>query len=66
MFEEIGDSDSAMYAWQALSRLRMKQGQWLPAIAAYEEGVENMPSRSLKKGLLKRILRLPGNLLRGR
>lgn len=66
MFEEIGDGDSAMYAWQALSRLRMKQGQWLTAIAAYEEGVENMPDRSLKKGLLKRILRLPGGLLRGR
>ena len=65
IFEQIGDSDSAMYAWQALSRLRMKQGQWLSAIAAYEEGIENMPDRSLKKGLLKRILRLPGGLLRG-
>jgi hypothetical protein len=43
----------------------MKQGQWLPAIAAYEEGIENLPDRSLKKGLLKRILRLPGGLLRG-
>jgi tetratricopeptide (TPR) repeat protein len=66
MFEEIGDSDSAMYAWQALSRMRMKQGQWLPAIAAYEEGIENMPDRSLKKGLLERLLKLPGGLLRGR
>jgi tetratricopeptide (TPR) repeat protein len=66
MFEEIGDSDSAMYTWQALSRMRMKQGQWLPAIAAYEEGIENMPDHSLKKGLLSRILKLPGGLLRGR
>jgi tetratricopeptide (TPR) repeat protein len=66
MFEQIKDGDSAMYAWQALSRLRMKQGEWLPAIAAYEEGIENLPDRSLKKGLLKRILRLPGGLLRGR
>jgi tetratricopeptide (TPR) repeat protein len=65
MFEQIGDGDSAMYSWQALSRLRMKQGQWLPAIAAYEEGIENMPDRSLKKGLLRRILRLPGGFLRG-
>jgi tetratricopeptide (TPR) repeat protein len=65
MFEQIGDNDSAMYTWQALSRLRMKQGQWLSAIAAYEEGIENLPDRSLKKGLLKRILKLPGNLLRG-
>jgi tetratricopeptide (TPR) repeat protein len=65
MFEQIGDSDSAMYTWQALSRLRLKHGQWLPAIAAYEEGIENLPDRSLKKGLLKRILRLPGGFLRG-
>ncbi len=65
MFEQIGDSDSAMYTWQALSRLRMKQGQWLPAIAAYEEGIDNMPDRSLKKRLLRRILRLPGGFLRG-
>ena len=65
MFEQLGDSDSAMYTWQALSRLRLKHGQWLPAIAAYEEGIENMPDRSLKKGLLKRILRLPGGFLRG-
>jgi len=65
MFEQVGDGDSAMYTWQALSRLRMKQGQWLPAIAAYEEGIDNMPDRSLKKGLLKRILRLPGGFLRG-
>ena len=65
MFEEIGDSDSAMYAWQALSRMRLKQKEWLPAIAAYEEGIEAMPDHSLKKGLLKRLLRLPGNWLRG-
>jgi tetratricopeptide (TPR) repeat protein len=65
MFEQIGDSDSAMYVWQAISRLRLNQKQWLSAIAAYEEGVENMPDRSLKKGLLRRILRLPGGFLRG-
>ena len=65
MFEQIGDGDSAMYTWQALSRLRMNQGQWLSAIAAYEEGIENMPDRSLKKSLLKRILSLPGGLMRG-
>jgi tetratricopeptide (TPR) repeat protein len=66
MFEEIGDTDSALFAWQALSRLHMKQKQWLAAIAAYEEGVENMPDRSLKKGLLKRLLSIPGSFLRGR
>jgi len=66
MFEDIGESDLAMYAWQALSRLHMKHKQWLPAIAAYEEGIENMPDGSPKKGLLRRIVRMPGRWLLGR
>ena len=64
MFEQIGDSDSALVVWQALSRMRLKQKEWLSAIAAYEEGIEAMPDRSLKKGLLRRLLRLPGSWLR--
>ncbi len=66
MFEEIGESDLAMYSWQALSRLHMKQKDWLPAMAAYEEGIENMPDGSVKKGLLQRIVQLPGQWLAGR
>jgi hypothetical protein len=53
-----------MFVWQALSRMRLKQKEWLPAIAAYEEGIEAMPEGSLKKGLLKRLMTLPGNWLR--
>ncbi|MFQ5612833.1 MAG: tetratricopeptide repeat protein [Anaerolineae bacterium] len=65
LFEEVGESELAMYTWQALSRLRMRQGRWVEAIGAYEEGVDNMPDRSLKKGFLQRLLRLPGNFLGG-
>jgi len=65
LFEELGESDLAMYSWQALSRLHLNQKQWLPAIAAYEEGIEAMPDGSLKKGLLQRIVRLPGQWLFG-
>jgi tetratricopeptide (TPR) repeat protein len=65
VFEAVGETELAMYTWQAVSRLRMKQGQWIAAIGAYEEGVENMPERSLKRGFLTRLLRLPGKMLPG-
>lgn len=65
LLEEIGESEMAMYVWQAISRLRMKQGQYIAAIGAYEEGVENMPEKSLKRKFLRQILKMPGSLLGG-
>ncbi len=65
MFEELGESEMAMYVWQAVSRLRTKQGQYIAAIGAYEEGVSNMPKGSFKRTVLERILKAPGALLGG-
>ena len=65
LFEEVGEGKMAMYAWQALSRLHLDQKAWVPAIAAYEEGIEAMPDGSLKKGLLQRLVRLPGKWFLG-
>lgn len=65
MLEEAGESELAMYVWQAVSKLRTKQGQYIAAIGAYEEGIENMPDRSLKKKFMRGLLRMPGNLLGG-
>ncbi len=53
----------AMYVWQAVSRLRMKQGQYIAAIGAYEEGVENMPKSSFKRKVIEQLLKTPGKLL---
>lgn len=63
MLEEAGESEMAMYVWQAVSRLRTKQGQYIAAIGAYEEGIENMPEGSLKRKVLQQIMKLPGNML---
>lgn len=65
MLEEVGESEMAMYVWQAISKLRLKQKQYIAAIGAYEEGIENMPDRSLKKKFMRGLLRMPGNLLGG-
>ena len=66
MFEECGSGDLAMYSWQALSRLHLQHKDWLGAIATFEEGIEQMPEGSIKKGLLQRIVQLPGRWLAGR
>lgn len=63
MLEEVGESEMAMYVWQAISRLRTKQGQYIAAIGAYEEGIENMPEGSLKRKVLQKIMKLPGSVL---
>jgi tetratricopeptide (TPR) repeat protein len=65
MLEEAGEGEMAMYVWQAVSRLRMKQKQYIAAIGAYEEGVENMPKGSLKKKILQKILKMPGSMIGG-
>jgi tetratricopeptide (TPR) repeat protein len=65
MLEELGESEMAMYVWQAVSRLRMKQKQYIAAIGAYEEGIDNIPEGSLKKKILRQILKIPGSLLGG-
>lgn len=65
MLEEIGESEMAMYVWQAISQLRRSQGQYLAAIGAYEEGIENMPDSSIKKKILSQILKMPGSFLGG-
>lgn len=65
MLEAVGENDMAMYVWQAVSRLRTKQGQYIAAIGAYEEGVSKMPKRSFKRKILERILKTPASLLGG-
>lgn len=59
IFEELGDSEMAMYSWQALSRLRLRQKEWIGAISAYEEGISHLPDNSIKKKMLQKLLKLP-------
>ena len=65
MLEDVGENEMAMYVWQAVSKIRTKQGQYIAAIGAYEEGIDNMPQSSFKRKILKNILKAPGSLLGG-
>jgi len=63
IFEELGASEMAMYSWQALSRLRLKNKDWINAIAAYEEGIAHLPDSSIKKKIVQTLLKTPQKLL---
>lgn len=63
LLEEVGENDMAMYSWQAVSKIRMKQGQYIAAIGAYEEGIENMPKNSFKRKIMRQILKAPNSFL---
>jgi tetratricopeptide (TPR) repeat protein len=65
MFEALGENELAMYVWQAVSRLRMNQKQYIAAIGAYEEGIDKMPDSSLKKKILQEVLKVPRSMLGG-
>lgn len=65
LLEEAGENDMAMYAWQAVSKIRVKQGQYIAAIGAYEEGIENMPANSFKRKVMRQLLKLPNRMLGG-
>jgi len=59
IFEELGDSEMAMYSWQALSKLRFKNKEWIAAIAAYETGIAHLPDNSFKKKMVQTLLKTP-------
>ena len=65
MLEDVGENEMAMYVWQAVSKIRTKQGQYIAAIGAYEEGIDNMPQSSFKRKILRNILKTPSSLLGG-
>jgi tetratricopeptide (TPR) repeat protein len=63
IFEELGETEMAMFCWQALSRLKLNQKDWLGAITAYEEGIAHLPDKSIKKKILQKVLKAPTRFL---
>jgi len=63
IFEEYGETDMALYTWQALSRLQLRQKEWVSAIAAYERGIAHLPDNSVKKKVVQNLLKAPGKFI---
>ena len=53
MLESAGEKDLAQATYAALSRLKMKRGNWMGAITAYESGLEEAD----RPGAMQRVLR---------
>ncbi len=63
LMEKAGAEDTRAETLAALSRLQLKRGQPLEAIASMQSGLEGSSRLSFGKRLLRKILRLPQRFL---
>jgi len=64
MLGDLGASELQSGALQALSRIQLKSGQPLPALAAMEASLEAQPQKNIRNRLLKRLLSIPDRMLK--
>ena len=62
LFQEIQDREGASLVLQRLSQLRLRQGQPLDALAAMQASLAAAPGRGFRRGILRRLLSLPGRI----
>jgi tetratricopeptide (TPR) repeat protein len=65
LFGAAGAADLEAETWRALSRLRMKQGQWFAALGAYDSGLTGIKHLTPAQRLLRRLLKTSRRLLSG-
>jgi tetratricopeptide (TPR) repeat protein len=65
MLESVGERDLAQATYTALSRLKLKQGNWLGAIGAFESGLTQLEKPSLTHRVVRRLLDVPRKLIGG-
>ncbi|MBN2554975.1 MAG: hypothetical protein JXA97_03460 [Anaerolineales bacterium] len=64
LLSELGATELQAAALQSLSKVQLKLGQPLPALAAMESGLELQPRKGIRNRLLRRMLRIPGRMLK--
>ena len=62
LLETAGEKDLAQATYTALSRLRMKQGNWVGAINAYEGGLAQVDRPNAMQRMLRKVLHVPRKL----
>ena len=65
LLEDAGDREARAAVLQALANVRLRANDPVEALIAMQEAVEEQP-RSLKRGLLKRLLKMPFRMTGGR
>ena len=63
LLKQAGDFESRSYVMQSLSKLQLRRGQQLQALATMQAGIDAIPNPSPRQKLLKRLLKIPAGFL---
>jgi tetratricopeptide (TPR) repeat protein len=64
LLEQSGEDEMRAHVMQSLSKLQLKSGRQLEALATMEAGLEGFKKPSVKQRLLKKLLKIPFKLMR--
>jgi tetratricopeptide (TPR) repeat protein len=63
LLEQAGEDEMRAHVLQSLSKLQLKSGRQIEALATMEAGLEGFKKPSLKQRFLKKLLRFPFKLM---
>lgn len=63
LFDQEGESEQYAYTLQALSRLQIRQGQPVKAVATMQDSLDAIPKPGFRDRILRRLLRFPFRFL---
>jgi len=66
LFEAAGAAELAAETWRALSRLRMKQGEWFAALGAYDASLDGVRHPTPTQRALRSLLGVSRRLMRAK
>jgi tetratricopeptide (TPR) repeat protein len=63
LFDEVGEQDLRANVLQSLSKLQLRSGRQLEALATMQAGMENIERPNLRQRMLKKLLKTPFKFL---
>ncbi len=63
ILERAGEEEMRAHVLQSLSKLQLKTGRQIEALATMEAGIEGFKKPTLKQRLLKKLLRIPFKMM---
>ena len=63
LLEEIGETALRASVLQAISRLQMRSGRYMEAVASMQSGLDQVEKPSLVQRFLKKLLQIPSRML---
>ncbi len=60
---EIGESDLRASVLQSISKLQMRSGRFMQAVASMESGLDQVEKPNFSQRIIKKLLRIPSSML---